>query len=384
MKITQRIVTSYRAINGCMSTSACRNTNVWSQSGRLLKNTTLVMSALLFNQVQAATQHVVEAGETLISIADHYQVSKTALIDTNGLKVTSIAAGQTLKIPSKESSHNLHKVELADSLTSLSKKYNVDLAELARINKLTPQSGLLIGSTIIIPNNKPIAVMPVKADEATDVSTTKEAALAPSLISLKGSSHNGETALISAATLTSTAVPATPTLASPAPSIVRVSATSTPPPKTSVTPAASVTNESKKAANNADGNNANRSANKSKTTNINKNSKSHIVKYSETLTKIAESYQLDVHQLAQANNMKVTDTLYFGRSLMLPTDNNAEKIVPSKTVAPIKYTVKAGDTLIGIATKYKTDFMTIANLSNIKHYLPLHVGQVLMIPKTAN
>lgn len=381
MKITQRIVTSYRAINGCMSSSTCRNTNIWSQSNRLLKNTALLMGALLFNQVQAATQHVVEAGDTLTSIADHYQVSKTALIDTNGLKVTSIAAGQILKIPSKESIHNLHKVELADSLTSLSKKYNVDLAELARINKLTPQSGLLIGSTIIIPNNKPIAVMPVKADEATDVSTIKEAALAPSLNGLKGSSHNGETVPISAATLTSTAASATSTPASPAPSIVRVSATSTPPPKTGVASADSIKTDSKKAGSNADGNNANRNVDKNP--NTNKKVNTHIVKYGETLTTIAELYQLDVNQLVQANNMKVTDTLYFGRSLMLPANNNAEKNVPSKTVTPIKYTVKAGDTLIGIATKYKTDFMTIANLSNIKHYLPLHVGQVLMVPNTA-
>ncbi|WP_352337511.1 LysM peptidoglycan-binding domain-containing protein [Psychrobacter sp. 16-MNA-CIBAN-0192] len=340
----------------------------------------LLMGALIFSPANAATQHLVESGETLSSIAIHYNVSQTALIDTNGLKVTDIMAGQLLQIPSKESAHNLHKVEIGDSLTGLSKKYNVDLVELARVNKLTPQSGLLIGSTLIIPSKKAIAVIP-----ATEIKTSEEAESAPSLRSLEGSSNIAVTVPISAASAATSITTAVPVISKP--TLMPVSATVKSPPKTSLAAASSVMTDSKKASTNT------ASTNTDNKKDINKNIKSHIVKYGETLTKIAELYQLDVNQLAQANDMKVTDTLYFGRSLMLlPADNSAtkkaavsstsEKSAPLKTVAPIKYTVKAGDTLIGIATKYKTDFMTIANLSNIKHYLPLQVGQVLMVPNT--
>ena len=316
------------------------------KSNLLLKSSALLIGALLLNQAQAATQHVVEAGETINDIATRYSVSKTALIDANGLQAIEVIAGQRLQVPDKDKSHNLHKVSATETLSTLSKKYNIDLTELARVNNVTPQSGLLVDSILVIPAIKTAAI-------------SEQEKLAPvaSLSAIVGSDKtvaNGPT------------VPASTTIAptNVAPVATKVT------PKT-VAPSMSVAAD----------------------TSISKNSRTHIVKYGESLSSIADLYKVTVSSLAQVNNMKVTDTLYFGRAVTLPspenmsnikTSNKAATSQTSKNAAPIKYKVKSGDTLIAIANKFKTDFMTISTLSGIEYYAPLKVDQILTIPSNSN
>lgn len=121
--------------------------------GRLLLKTAPLLAGLLYisSPVQAATQHIVESGETLSNIASRYQVTQTALIDSNGLMAINIKAGQRLHIPDKDQRHNLHRVQSGDSLNSLSRKYNIESTELALANNLSMQSRLLPNSTLIIP-----------------------------------------------------------------------------------------------------------------------------------------------------------------------------------------------------------------------------------------
>lgn len=114
----------------------------------------LLIGMLCFSQSYASTHHVVESGETLSGIAKRYNISQTALIDTNGLTASIIKIGQILDIPEKGSYHNIYKVKVGDNLTYLAKKYQIDINELARVNKLSPDSGLLIDSTLIIPSSK--------------------------------------------------------------------------------------------------------------------------------------------------------------------------------------------------------------------------------------
>lgn len=120
---------------------------------RLLLKTLPLLAGLLYisSPVQAATQHIVESGETLSNIASRYQVTQTALIDSNGLMAINIQVGQILTIPDKDKRHNLHRVQSGDSLNSLSRKYKVASNELARANNLSMQSALLPNGTLIIP-----------------------------------------------------------------------------------------------------------------------------------------------------------------------------------------------------------------------------------------
>ncbi|TXD97963.1 LysM peptidoglycan-binding domain-containing protein [Psychrobacter frigidicola] len=324
------------------------------RSAVLLKTgTALLLGALLVSHAQAATQHVVKSGETLSNIAVRYDVSQTALIDANGMKVTDIQIGQTLEIPDKDKRLNSYKVKAGDSLSSLAKKHSVDLTELARVNNISPQTKLLIDSTLVIPA------------DITSTTPRKEAKTAP-VTALKVSENKDKTAVTVQPKVVSI-VKAEPISPSQKPAVLSKAV-----PATVVVSSASTT------------------PNDSKNT-INNSGKNHIVKYGETLSKIAGLYKVEISDLAQVNDMKVSDTLYFGKSLVLPvvtTKANAKATTTVKaasseapiTPAPTKYKVQSGDTLTGIANKFKVDFRTIAKLSGIEYSAPLKIGQLLTLP----
>jgi LysM repeat protein len=52
---------------------------------------------------------------------------------------------------------------------------------------------------------------------------------------------------------------------------------------------------------------------------------------------------------------------------------------PAKKSTGVKYTVKKGDTLSGIAKKYKTTVSHLGTINHIKNYNKIYVGQVLKI-----
>ena len=125
------------------------------------------MGIILFSMplAHASTHHVVEAGETLSGIAAKYDLSKTMLIDANGLQVSDVNTGEVLKIPDPNTKHNIYRVVAGDSLHSMSDKYGISVEALARANHMSPQSGLMIGSTLVIPMTQQTAAKPAKESE---------------------------------------------------------------------------------------------------------------------------------------------------------------------------------------------------------------------------
>lgn len=120
---------------------------------------------------QGKTQiHVVKRGETLSQIALSYGTTMKSLIELNSLKKDGVWSGQRLKVPatnpitntasasvSKQSSSQSkttsgvvkHKVVKGDTLSRISQKYGVSMAELKNTNNMTSDE-VRLGQTLTI------------------------------------------------------------------------------------------------------------------------------------------------------------------------------------------------------------------------------------------
>ncbi len=140
--------------------------------------------------------------------------------------------------------------------------------------------------------------------------------------------------------------------------------------------------------------------------------KYHTVRSGESLSKIANKYGLSVTELKNMNKLKsnyvkVGQKLVVGYTYVAPpkTDNtqasdstavkpsggssssgssastSSNSASSSSSSSPIIYTVKSGDTLYKIATKYGVTVKQIAEYNHLTNVNTLHVGQKLKIPK---
>ncbi len=96
----------------------------------------------------------------------------------------------------------------------------------------------------------------------------------------------------------------------------------------------------------------------------------YTVKRGDTLYAIASRYDTTVDEIKRINNL-TSNTLTIGQILKIPTMND--------TVDYISYVVTSGDTLYAIARRYNTTVDAIKSLNNLTSNI-LAVGQVLRIP----
>ena len=95
---------------------------------------------------------------------------------------------------------------------------------------------------------------------------------------------------------------------------------------------------------------------------------SYTVKSGDTLGAIAQAYGTTVNALASHNNISNPSLIRVGQVINIPTNSTTQR-----------YTVKRGDTLSTIAEDYGTTADAIAKLNNIKNPDLISVGQVLNI-----
>lgn len=107
----------------------------------------------------------------------------------------------------------------------------------------------------------------------------------------------------------------------------------------------------------------------------------YTVKPGDTLYGIAKKYGVTVSKLAAANNIPNTNLIRVGQVLVIPGTSSTPVPPPA---SPLKYTVKAGDTLYSIAIKYKTTVAKLASANKITNANLIRVGQVLSIPGTTS
>ena len=123
----------------------------------------------------------------------------------------------------------------------------------------------------------------------------------------------------------------------------------------------------------------------SATTNTETSSASYTVKSGDTLSGIASQYNTTVNQIVSLNQLSNPNLIYVGQVLKLKnsqTTNSSSSSTAATTVGT--YTVKAGDTLSAIASRYSTSSSTLASLNSLSNPNLIYVGQVLKVSSNAS
>lgn len=115
------------------------------------------------------SDYTVVAGDTIDSVAKHFNISTNTILWANKLsKGSALKAGQTLTM--LPVSGVLHIVKSGDTLGGLGGKYKVKTEEIVAFNKLASENDIFIGDILIIPGGVmsvisiPFVSEPVYAD----------------------------------------------------------------------------------------------------------------------------------------------------------------------------------------------------------------------------
>ncbi len=111
----------------------------------------------------------------------------------------------------------------------------------------------------------------------------------------------------------------------------------------------------------------------------------HTVKRAETLSGIASQYKVSVSDVVRANRLSDPDRIYAGQKLIIPDRSTSGRSASSQgSVGVIYYTVKRGDSLSRIASRYQVSVSSIMSSNNIRNANLIRVGQKLKISGTGN
>ncbi|KAH0788710.1 LysM peptidoglycan-binding domain-containing protein [Histomonas meleagridis] len=103
----------------------------------------------------------------------------------------------------------------------------------------------------------------------------------------------------------------------------------------------------------------------------------YTVQSGDTLSAIAVKYGTTVAQLQAWNGITNANLIYVGQVLKVSDDGGSSSSYTT-------YTVKSGDTLSAIASKYGTTVSAICSLNGISNANLIYVGQVLKIPSSSS
>lgn len=108
----------------------------------------------------------------------------------------------------------------------------------------------------------------------------------------------------------------------------------------------------------------------------------YYVRAGDTLTSIANRYGVSVEALAAANKLPNADAIYIGQRLVIPVNghDSAPNAAASVPDTPGTYTVRPGDTLIGIATQFGVTVDDLMAANKLTDPGLVRIGQVLKIP----
>lgn len=136
----------------------------------------------------------------------------------------------------------------------------------------------------------------------------------------------------------------------------------------------------------SDSNSSSSDQSSSATTNTEASAASYTVKSGDTLSGIASQYNTTVNQIVSLNQLSNPNLIYVGQVLKLKNSQttNSSSSSSTATTTADTYTVKAGDTLSAIASRYSTSSSTLASLNSLSNPNLIYVGQVLKVSSNAS
>lgn len=104
--------------------------------------------------------------------------------------------------------------------------------------------------------------------------------------------------------------------------------------------------------------------------------KKYTVKSGDTLWDLAKKYGVTTSEIRQANRMGAHDKLAIGDKLVIP---EGERVTSNRGGA-FWYTVRGGDTVLRIATKFGLTIAQVLSFNSLDNPNRIHVGQKIRIP----
>lgn len=102
----------------------------------------------------------------------------------------------------------------------------------------------------------------------------------------------------------------------------------------------------------------------------------HIVKAGENLIQIASRYHSSVEAIAEANRIKTHRFIFPGQALIIPV-----KTADLERAKKRRYTVRSGDTLMGIAARFGVSTRALAEANGRRRNQPIRIGETLVLPE---
>lgn len=268
-----------------------------------------------------------------------------------------------------------HVVKRGESIGSIAKKYGMSSSELAKVNRLSTKSPLVVGSELVIPSKVKEAPMDPPAIPASALATTA---------GLRGGKEG-----LAVPPLATASTPNEGATSSTSPSPTTVTTTYTV--KAGDTLAAIATrhgvgiselkgwNSLRDADNILVGQKLTVKSQKAPAPAPTAATVTHTVRSGDTLSEIAQKYGVSVASIQSANGLK-GETIVAGQSLTVKGGATPSKSSSAPGSKPVTYTVRGGDTLGGIAEKYDC---TVAELKswNALSGTRIYAGQKLKIYK---
>ncbi len=324
--------------------------------------------------------YTVRKGETAYHIAKRYGVSVNELLKMNGLNtVKSVRAGMEILVPISKRGYvsfaknetrskveqqikDFHIVQKGETLFSISKKYEIEVENLARWNNIKGDQRLKIGDKIslkpiltqtseiseTLPQNETIQTKNIyyavkKGDTISSIakaySTKPEKIMEMNNLSAKSVLRVGQRLIVG-------------------------------------TEAESKTIEEKPMTA------SNKIPKENPISEVNNEIKMHEVQKGDTLSKIASTYKIDLNYLKQWNQLDNSSVLQIGQKIYLynPEQQNIIK-PPTERLDGGIYIVKQGDTLSKIAKENSVNVKTIMELNNLNESSRLQIGQKIVLSR---